>query len=59
MSEFAYLEFFSAITKGDEEVVSRFIRNHPEKWKEAANEVWLRVSTFNHQSFLLSDAAGI
>ncbi|XP_065831568.1 fibronectin type 3 and ankyrin repeat domains protein 1-like [Oscarella lobularis] len=39
MSEFAYLEFFSAITKGDEEVVSRFIRNHPEKWKEAANEL--------------------
>ncbi|XP_065831560.1 uncharacterized protein [Oscarella lobularis] len=31
-------EFFSAIANGDEEVVSRFIRNHPERWKEAANE---------------------
>ncbi|XP_065831628.1 uncharacterized protein [Oscarella lobularis] len=32
-------EFFSAIANGDEEVVSRFIRNHPERWKEAANEL--------------------
>ena len=54
MSKFTYLEFFSAIANGDEEVVSRFIRNHPERWKEAAKDVRFSLSTFNHQSVMIS-----
>ncbi|XP_065831585.1 uncharacterized protein [Oscarella lobularis] len=38
--EAACLElFFSAIVKGDKNVVSDFIRSHPERWKEAANKL--------------------
>ncbi|XP_065830864.1 uncharacterized protein [Oscarella lobularis] len=32
-------EFFSAIGKGDREVISHFIQSYPERWKEAANEL--------------------
>ena len=59
LSEFACLEFFFAIAIGDEDVVSRFIRNHPERWKEAANEVRFLLSVSTANLFLLSDAAGI